>query len=130
MVPTHTTEELALNLRAGPEHLATVRAFVGETWRSLGFEEEAVDDARVAASEALAELFARRGAGSATVAITVDARAVTAEIRLHPGSGEAPAGGGADGDRRRSLMAAVIPGIRLRVEETPATISFVVPRPV
>jgi len=128
MAATPEPEELSLSLPAAPEHLASVRAFVGEAWLGLGFDDEATDDARVVASEALAELLAKRGSGLATISIAVDVRTVSATIRLRPDA-DAPAVHVTDDDRRASLIVALMPAVRMQVDATPASITFEVPRP-
>jgi len=106
-----------------------VRAFVAETWRLLGCEEEVAEDARLVASEAFAELAARGSDGIVRVEITATPGVVTTRLEVQSTAvGRAERDHASDG-RRRVFIAALMPDVEDHLDDEPPSLSFSAPRP-
>ena len=129
MVTPDASAQATLILGLDPAQAGIVRVFVAETYRLFGCEDEVAEDARLAASEAFAELTARCSSGTATVEVSaVDGKVTTRLEARSTSRGPADEDLRTD-DRRRSLIAALMADVRDELDAEPPAISFSAPRP-
>lgn len=126
---TDRSEGFALILALRPTQVGIARTFVAGVWRALGYEDEAAEDARLAASEAFAELAARCGGGMATVSIDAVGTDLTTRLEV-TARGDGEEDGPETDDRRRSLIAALMPRSDVELDRDLPFISFTVPWPM
>ena len=103
-------ERLAIRIPPGTTHVASVRAFVGAIGRRLGYTEEAIDDLRLAATEACAQAIEESAAEDGIeVRTLVDDRRLLLEVEPSGSFDRAPEG--LDGTSARATRRALIEGL-------------------
>lgn len=105
-------ERLAIRIPAGSAHVASVRAFVGAIGRRVGCSEEAIDDLRLAATEACAQAIEEHAADDGVeVRTLLDDRRLLLEVEPTGSFARAPDGldGASAGSTRRALIEGLFP---------------------
>ena len=119
---------LSIRIPAGTAHVASVRAFVGAVGRSTGCSEEAVDDLRLVATEACAQVI-EEGAppdGVEVRSLLEDGRLV---LEIEPCGRFDRAPEGLDGVSERSTRRTLIEGLYPDAEFGDRILRVVVPVP-
>lgn len=107
-----------IHVPAAAEHVATVRAFIGAVGRHFGCSEETVDDLRLAATETCAQAI-EEGTAPDGFEVRASFEAGSFVLEIEPAARFVPSPTPADpldpssGDRRRALVSALFPDVRI-----------------
>lgn len=112
-----SVEVTRIRVPPAAEHFATVRAFIGAVGRHFGCSEETIDDLRLAATETCAQALDEDTAPDGIeVRASFDGGSFVLEIepaaRFLPSPGADPLDP-TSGDRRRTLVSALFPNVRV-----------------
>lgn len=96
-MPGRPALRFLLDVPADPGYLVTARLFVAAVARTAGCDEEVVEDAKLAVSEACTDAIRRAARAPIAVAVANDADGVAVEVRDRGAAEAEPTGDAIDG---------------------------------
>lgn len=117
MADQMSAEATRIRVPTTPEHIATVRAFIGAVGRHFGCSEETVEDLRLAATETCAQAL-EEGTAPNGIEVRASFEDGSFVLEIEPGAWFVPSPTAdpldpTSGDRRRALVSALFPDVRV-----------------
>lgn len=121
MAAPTSTEVTRIRVPPAAEHISTVRAFIGVVGRHFGCTEETVEDLRLAATETCAQAL-EEGTAPNGIEVRGSFEAGIFVLEIEPGARFVPSPTAdpldpTSGDRRRALVSALFPDVRVLTAE-------------
>lgn len=117
MAAPTSTEVTRIRVPPAAQHISTVRGFIGVVGRHFGCSEETVEDLRLAATEACAQAL-EEGTAPNGIEVRASFEAGSFVLEIEPGARFVPSPTAdpldpTSGDRRRALVSALFPDVRV-----------------